>query len=104
LGEGDKARRILTELTERAGRGEAVNGFVAMVLDALGEREQVFYWLERAFAAREPHLAWCHLTAEPGFENVRSDARFQAFLDRIGMAEQGRRSRAMSPHAARSKC
>ena len=92
-GERDEARRILADLMERADRGEAVNFFIAMVLDALEERDQVFDWLERAYAAREPMLAWLHIDGEPGFENVRSDARFQALLDRIGMAEQARRFR-----------
>ena len=96
-GERAEARAIAAELQERAGRGEVVNHHVAVVLDALDESDAALEWLERACEAREPMLAWLHVVPFGAFENLRKDARFDALLDRIGMARQ---MRAASSHAA----
>jgi hypothetical protein len=48
----------------------------------LGDREQVFEWLDRACAARDVHLIF--LTVDPKWDPYRTDPRFQAILARCG--------------------
>ena len=47
----------------------------------LGDREQAFYWLDRAFDQRAPWLVYAKVT--PVYDNLRNDPRFQAFLQRM---------------------
>ncbi len=54
--------------------------FVVWPLAALGEAEAALRALERARAA---HSMWVHLA---GVDPLRSDARFTAFLARMGLA------------------
>jgi tetratricopeptide (TPR) repeat protein len=55
----------------------------ALVHAGLGEKEQAFRWLEDAVATRDVWLVW--LKAEPRFDNLRSDARFQRLLGRLAL-------------------
>jgi hypothetical protein len=49
----------------------------------LDDKNQAFEWLEKAFAERSANLTV--LKAEPMFDPLRSDARFQALLQRVGL-------------------
>jgi DNA-binding winged helix-turn-helix (wHTH) protein/TolB-like protein len=49
----------------------------------LGDREQAFYWLDRAYDQRVPWLVYAKVT--PVYDNLRSDPRFKAFLQRLGL-------------------
>ena len=80
-GQADRARAKLAELrssTEHVSRGE-----LAILLVALGEREQAFTSLEDAYRARDLHLQ--QLGVDPGFDSVRTDPRFQDLLRRVGL-------------------
>jgi eukaryotic-like serine/threonine-protein kinase len=48
-----------------------------------GAADRAFAVLERAFAARQPSLL--HVVADPSFDSVRSDPRYDALLRRIGI-------------------
>jgi hypothetical protein len=54
------------------------------VYAGLGEREAVFEWLEKAFAARDVHLIF--LPVDPKWDPFRSDRRFEALIARCGFA------------------
>jgi hypothetical protein len=47
----------------------------------VGDRNQAFEWFEKVYEAREPSLLW--LKVAPNCDNVRSDPRFGALLQRI---------------------
>jgi hypothetical protein len=49
----------------------------------LGEKDQVFEWLERAYQERDPNL--CDLKTHPICDGIRSDPRFSAFLKKMGL-------------------
>jgi TolB-like protein/DNA-binding winged helix-turn-helix (wHTH) protein/Flp pilus assembly protein TadD len=57
---------------------------MALVYAGLGEREAVFDWLEKAFAARDVHLIF--LPVDPKWDPFRSDQRFEALVARCGFA------------------
>lgn len=51
----------------------------------LGDRDQAFTWLEKAYQDRVPELS--NLKAAPAFDGLRSDPRHADLLRRIGMAK-----------------
>jgi hypothetical protein len=58
---------------------------IAQIHARLHEREQTASWLERAFNERDSQLTY--LKVEPAFDEIRSDPRFQQWLQRLGMPQ-----------------
>jgi hypothetical protein len=56
---------------------------MAFVFAALGEKDQVFAWLEKAFRERDPYLL--DLKNYHRFDPLRSDPRFNDLLRKIGL-------------------
>jgi len=82
LGRVDEARDVLRTL-EAVAREQYVPPFqMALVHAGLGEREEVFQWLIRAYDARDVHLIF--LTVDPRWDPYRDDSRFEALLARCG--------------------
>jgi len=67
-----------------------VEGFsplmIAGAYTALGETDEAFTWLERSYREREPLMIVTK--ADPTFDPLRSDPRFQDLLRRIGFPEE----------------
>jgi len=57
----------------------------------LGDREQAFQWLERAYEERVGVLIYLHV--EPVYEVLKDDARFADLLQRLGLKLESRTSR-----------
>ena len=51
----------------------------------LGDKDQAFVWLEKAFAERADGLTW--LNVEPMLDPLRDDPRFQDLIRRIGLVQ-----------------
>jgi hypothetical protein len=49
----------------------------------LGESDQAFEWLERAYQARDPKLPF--LKVHPRWDSLRADPRFDDLLRRMGL-------------------
>jgi hypothetical protein len=49
----------------------------------LGDKEEAFRWLEKAFEERPNWIPW--LKVEPSLDPLRSDPRFGALLQRMGL-------------------
>jgi TolB-like protein/Flp pilus assembly protein TadD len=79
-----EAIAILNELRELSKRSYLSSYEVAAVYVALGDNEQAFQFLERAYKERCFHLIF--LKVWPQFAPVRSDPRFQDLLRRIGLS------------------
>jgi tetratricopeptide (TPR) repeat protein len=78
-----QARRTLAEL-EALSRQIPVSPFnVALIYAALGERDQAFAWLDKAYQSRACELV--QLKADVRFDSLRGDPRFAALLARIGL-------------------
>jgi len=56
---------------------------VALVQIALGETDRAFEWLEKAIEARDWQMGL--LNVEPAFDPLRSDQRFAALVERVGL-------------------
>lgn len=77
------ARRILYELRQRSTRRDVTPASIVYIYLGLGETEQTFAWLERAYAQRSAFLAF--LTAYPFVDPIRSDRRYEDLVRRIGL-------------------
>jgi serine/threonine-protein kinase len=83
-GQKDKARRTLNQL-EKISKEKYVSNYCrAMIYLGLGEKDQMFKYLEKAYEAREPLLALSSKVT-PYFDSVRSDPKFKALLKKIGL-------------------
>jgi TolB-like protein/Tfp pilus assembly protein PilF len=80
-GERERAHAILQRL--QTGKEYVSTGELAILLAALGERDQAFASLEKAYRLHDLQLQY--LGADPAYDSLRSDVRFQDFLRRIGL-------------------
>lgn len=78
-----EAQKIVNELRELSKRRYFPPYFIALIYVGLDDKNQAFEWLEKAFAERSANLTV--LKAEPMFDPIRDDPRFQALLQRIGL-------------------
>jgi serine/threonine-protein kinase len=79
-----EANEMLNELNELAKRQYVSAYEVAKIYVALGNSEQAFQLLEKAYAEHSFHLT--NLNVCPHFKSVRSDPRFQDLVQRVGLA------------------
>ncbi len=56
---------------------------IAMVHIGLGETDRAFEWLQKALEARDWQMSL--LKVEPTFDGLRSDPRFAALVERVGL-------------------
>jgi TolB-like protein/Tfp pilus assembly protein PilF len=82
-GRKTEALTLLKEIQSKYERHEALAKDVAGVYAGLGEKDQVFVWLEKDFQARSGPLS--RIKWEFPFESVRSDPRFADLLRRMGL-------------------
>jgi len=80
-----EAERVLNELKESSKQGYISPYSIAAIHAALGEKDQAFIWLEKAYEERSGWLIW--LRAEPISDPLRSDPRFQDLLRRVGLPQ-----------------
>jgi tetratricopeptide (TPR) repeat protein len=80
-GEREKAQTILEQL--KTSKDYVSPAELAVLYASLGDREQAFAFLEKAFVARDVQLQY--LGVDPSFDPLRSDPRFQDLLQRVGL-------------------
>jgi tetratricopeptide (TPR) repeat protein len=83
-GERDKALKALAELRARSKQSYISPSWSAIIYVGLGDKEQAFAWLEKAFQDRSSLLIW--LKVEPLFDPLREEPRFQDLRRRVGVA------------------
>jgi serine/threonine protein kinase/Flp pilus assembly protein TadD len=79
-----EAQAILKELEVKYARREAVGQYLADVYAGLGDKDQVFTWLEKDFERRSgirlPFIKWWFT-----FDDLRGDPRYVDLLRRMGL-------------------
>jgi len=85
-GRRDDAIKVLDLLHDRMNHGEYVPAFnVAFVYTSLGDKDQAFFWLEKAFDEGEGKLL--ALKVDPIFDPLHSDPRFAELARRVGLPD-----------------
>ena len=80
-----EANEMLNELNELAKRQYASAYELATIYVALGNNEEGFQLLAKAYAEHSFHLV--NLNVSPHFKSVRSDPRFQDLVQRLGLSK-----------------
>ena len=80
-GRKDEAIKIVKDLEARHDQNPVADANVALIYVGLGDHDQAMIWLNNAYEARfNPSVL-----LRPAFDTLRSDARFQDLLRRIGL-------------------
>ena len=86
IGQRAQAEKVLRDL-ERKSKSTYVSPYtLATAYASLGEKEKAFQSLEKAYREKSPEISW-HLRADVRIDNLRSDPRFQALLQRIALPQ-----------------
>jgi hypothetical protein len=85
MGKRSEAQVIIEELEDKYTRREAIGQNVASVYAGLGDKEQVFTWLEKDLQARSGELV--RIKWYPPFDSLRDDPRFKDLVRRMGLPE-----------------
>jgi hypothetical protein len=84
-GRSSKAHAILKKIRTLSQQQYVSPYDVGMIYVGLGQIDDAFLWLERAFAQRSLWLGY--LNVEPQLDTLRSDERFYGLLRRIGLLD-----------------
>ncbi len=84
-GRPDEAKKLLANLQLLHQQGIVPAASLATLYGALGESNEAFVWLERAYRERDPQLTY--LKAGRRFEPLRKDPRFGEFVRRVGLPD-----------------
>jgi TolB-like protein/Flp pilus assembly protein TadD len=83
MGREDEARNVLKTLEALARERYLPSYAIALVHAGLGDREEMFTWLDRAAEEHDVHLAT--LPADPKWDELRDDVRFVELMRRCGL-------------------
>jgi DNA-binding SARP family transcriptional activator len=82
-GSSIEARKILDELSAKSAEHYVSPYSIAKIHASLGDNEQAFSWLEKAYNVRHPDFI--ELKVEPALDNLHDDSRFADLLRRVGL-------------------
>jgi len=84
-GQRREALEILDDLKARVARGDSITHPVhlAILYGGLGEKDQAFEWLEKAYQEHDPLIG--QLRVYPFFDPLRSDPRFNELVKKVGL-------------------
>ena len=83
-GKKTEAQKVLDHLTGLAVSGYVAPYNVAVVYAGLGEKDQTFAWLEKAYNDRSYYLP-VYLTTDARLDYLHTDPRFISLERRIGL-------------------
>jgi TolB-like protein/Tfp pilus assembly protein PilF len=83
-GRAGEAIKIISELKEQSDARYVPAFNIAMIYVGLGEKDQAFGWLDKAYDERSSWLV--SLKVEPMFDSIRSDPRFGNLVRQVGLA------------------
>lgn len=83
LGKNQKMMKAVEQLKRSASSQSYFSWGIAQYYAAIGDRDQAFEWLEKAYEARLGNLN--ALKVGPFFDPIRSDPRFPDLMRRVGL-------------------
>jgi serine/threonine-protein kinase len=81
----NEARKTLTALMARSRDTYVQPVWMAVIELGLGDKNQAFEWLEKAYADRSAWLV--NLKVDPFFDSIQTDARYADLLRRVGLSQ-----------------
>ena len=84
LGRRDDALALTGRLAASIDGRYAPAFHLAIAHVGLGDHDEAFRWLERAYLERDPWVA-AALNVEPAFQPIRGDPRFDQLIRRMGL-------------------
>jgi serine/threonine protein kinase/tetratricopeptide (TPR) repeat protein len=84
-GKRAEAHNIIDELARLSKSGNVSPFYIAGIYSTLGERDQAFEWLEKAYQLRDDELSW--IMIDQSLDNIRSDPRYANLLRRMGLPQ-----------------
>ena len=82
-GQETEARRALEELQSKGRESYVRAEFLAAAYGVLGDRDEAFRHLDRAFEQHSAGLIYLHL--DPLYDSLRDDPRLSALVEKIGL-------------------
>jgi hypothetical protein len=79
-----EAQKVLDQLNKFSKQKHGPAVYMAKIYAGLGEKEKAFEWLEKAYEDRSI-LSNGFIKANPIFDPLRSDPRFDDLLRRVGL-------------------
>jgi tetratricopeptide (TPR) repeat protein len=80
-GRNTEARAILKALQQKAQFAYIPSYLIATIYAALGEKDEAFKWLDRAYNERDSQITYLKL--DPEMDPLRSDPRFRTLMERL---------------------
>jgi TolB-like protein/DNA-binding winged helix-turn-helix (wHTH) protein/predicted negative regulator of RcsB-dependent stress response len=74
---------IIDQLKDRTNRQYVTPYMTAVVYAGLGDNDQAFQWLQKAYRGRDGWLAW--LQVDPKLDPLRDDPRFVKLMDHVAL-------------------
>jgi TolB-like protein/Tfp pilus assembly protein PilF len=84
-GRSTEARAILKALQQKAQFSYIPPYLIAVIYAALGEKDEAFKWLDRAYHERDSHITYLKL--DPEMDPLRSDPRFGILMQHLKLPE-----------------
>jgi serine/threonine protein kinase/Tfp pilus assembly protein PilF len=84
-GKRDEAKKVLDELHQLSKQRYVSRFYMALIYMGLGQKDQAFEWLEKAYKKRDHWLET--LKVHPWLDSLRSDPRFIELLRKMGLEE-----------------
>ena len=85
-GRREEALKMVKDLEEGQSQHSSTDANIGLIYVGLGDKDQAMIWLDKAYQARfNPSIL-----LRPAWDPLRSDARFQDLLRRIGLPQAGR--------------
>ena len=81
LGKEREARQMIAQLERVSKRQYVSSYFIAMIHLGLGDLDQTFEWIEKAYEERSGFLAF--IKVEPMLDALRGDPRFEELVEKI---------------------
>jgi len=83
MGKRGEAQEVVDDLLKRSKEAYVSPYALAILCFALGENDQGFKWLDKAYEERDYWLSY--LKIDPFLDSVRSDPRYKALLKKMGL-------------------